>query len=151
MTRGSMAITEENYHKYGEALAAYAESHPGCTYRAEHFDVAGPDGKLIIFPLYSGSHRCLIVYADDFTLDCIEQETGVMSFRCKDKDRLLSVLRNRSGVDFTVLEKGRIYLHEGCIEVQPFREKDEVAILWYGDAEVTKHVAALLGLLKDLT
>ena len=135
-----------------DGMATYAKEHPGYTYDVEKIHVTDETGAPCIFSIYACNKRAILVHPEDFKLDCLERETGFMYFNCKDKEALKRILRNRSGVDIRHIEQGRVYLHDGAVEVQ-FHEDhgDRAVIMWFGGAEVTRHVAALLGMLKELT
>lgn len=148
-----MPINPDSLGTYLAFCKDYANEHEGCTAREQECDVVDADGKCIIFPLYAGSKYTDIVLPEECSFPWLMENPSMASIHVTDKERLIKLLLNRSGVDLTVRKQGRIYLHDGLIEVQVDEEnpKTNVGFMWYGGAEVTKHMAALLGLIKDLT
>ena len=145
-----------NHDALGTYLAFckdYAETHDGCTAREKECDVVDAEGKCVIFPLYAGSKYSNIILPEECSFPWLMENPSMASVHVTSKERFMKILLNRSGIDLTVRKQGRVYLHDGLIEVQLDEENPNtnIGIMWYGGAEVTKHVAALLGIIKDLT
>ncbi len=136
------------------ACEAYANKH-GHTYNAENYTVTDASGETVILFYYHGRNYYGLLCPDDFESDAIIKQTGSIALCVNNRQAAERLLTARSGVDIRQAKNNRYFLHEGLICAY-VRDKD-IAIQWFGvdqdnnrPADVTKHVAALLGLLKSV-
>lgn len=126
----------------------YAARH-GWTYDSQECVVKDSDGGTHVVFSGQGSGRVSVVCEADFNSEWMDDPTGRMSLSILDKERALKIMRMRSGCEEKPTLSGYFILHDG--EIMLFVYDSDCEIYWWGDAEVTKHVASLLGLLKEVT
>ncbi len=140
-----------------EALAAaqqYADAH-GYTYDGEHYSVIDAEGKAHVYFGYQGRRFFTVSCEEDFTAPGLMNPMGAIEVHVSSADEVARIIRQRSSVDLRSEKFSRYYLHDGAIVVYLF--DNEIVIQWFGvnkegllPADVTKHVASILGLLKSV-